>query len=243
MPTNEIRRRRFEADGFAVLRNAVPPALVVALRGAVEVEHGEAISCGKEPTDTGLWPRIAVAAQIARSTNLCAIARELLRSSSVRLWQDQLIVKRACAGSETELHQDAPYWPMESATAVTCWIPLGDVEERSGAMRFVRGSHKSAVARTVLPGALHALLGRGDEGWPDVTDAETVDLAVGDCTFHSGHVVHGAHGNRGDVARLAYKVVYMADGTTFRFQWHSATEGQGFREGDPFAGANFPVVG
>ena len=132
---------------------------------------------------------------------------------------------------------------MERANAVTCWIPLTDVDEPSGAMCFVRGSHRSAVARTVLPGALHSLLGTGGERWPSVTDAETVDMAVGDCTFHSGHVVHGAHGNRSDGIRLAYKVVYMAEGTKFRFQWHSSTNDLGFSDGDPIAGTDFPIIG
>lgn len=203
------------------------------------------IRMGREVAETGLWKRCPVAERIWRSKPLIRVAQTLLRHNQIRLWQDQVIIKRARQGTLTDWHQDAPYWPMHETTALTCWIPLTHVDEASGGLRFVRSSHLLAINSQMLPIQLGSLPWKaadinGINGQGDLL--QSVSLAPGDCTFHSGLVVHGANPNRSDRARLAYKFVYMPDGTTFRFQWHSATEGLQLRDGDRIAGPGFPFV-
>ena len=68
------------------------------------------------------------------------VAAALTGAARVRLWHDQALYKEA-GGRETEAHQDQPYWPIAERDTVTIWIPLGEVDERSGCMGYVPGSH------------------------------------------------------------------------------------------------------
>lgn len=235
--------RRFEADGFVVARQSIPHTLIKALRASLEESHEQSFVCGDELTDTRLWDRVPVAKTIAQLPFLVSTARRLLCCSQIRLWQDQLIVKRANAGSATLMHRDAPYWPMETASAVTCWIPLQNVSEANGAMFFAPGSHRQSGLYSMLP--LTELMaeptGENDRSLT-LPALKCVPLALGDCTFHNGLVVHGAYANLSPRPRLAYKLVYLADGTRFRFQWHGATAGLELKDGDLIAGPAFPLL-
>ena len=42
-------------------------------------------------------------------------------------------------------HQDAQYWPLEPANAVTVWLAVYDSDEENGAMKVVSGSHKKGA--------------------------------------------------------------------------------------------------
>lgn len=233
----------FHRDGFVVIRGCVPAALIHELRRALEEAHASSLSDREETTETGLWARFPSAEEIGRLPVLVDAARTLLGCSRLRLWQDQFILKRAVTGTATGLHRDAPYWPMREPTAITCWLPLGDVDKGSGALRFIRGSQ----SRLGRPGASSLrlqdeLLGGCDSIIRPGEEITSVPMRPGDCTFHGGLVVHGAHENVSPRPRLSYKLVYMADGTIFRFQWHSATMSLGLQDGELIAGPGFPLL-
>ena len=241
--TNETAE--FERNGFTVLREQIPTAVIADLRHDVLKAYGAAIENQQETTETGLWKSLDSADRIWRLPQLTNAALRFLGCEQVRLWQDQVIIKRAQHGTSTDWHQDFPYWPMSSPSAVTCWIPLCDVDDTSGAMRFLAGSHLAGIPQQILPLNIDKVLSKIREANRDVETSElvrSVPLSLGDCTFHSGLVVHGAHPNVSDQARIAYKIVYMAEGTTFRFQWHTATSGIALREGDPIVGIDFPLA-
>lgn len=236
----------YDRDGFAVLRQCVPTPLIAALRQDFVDAYRTEICGGQEVAETGLWKRFTSADRIWRLPTLIEVVQGLLQYERLRLWQDQIIIKRAFEGSPTEWHQDAPYWPMKEPKALTCWIPLSNVDEDSGCLRFVRTSHLSVIRPQVLPLVLSTsscCFGNNNALELNQGLLQSASLAVGDCTFHSGLVIHGSNANRSDRARVAYKIVYMADGTGFRFQWHTATDGLSLRDGEMIAGPDFPLVG
>ena len=57
------------------------------------------------------------------------------------LWGGQFFLKEPKDGSVVPWHQDAQYWPLFPANAVTVWLALYDTNEENGAMRVVKGSH------------------------------------------------------------------------------------------------------
>ena len=124
---------RFSRDGHVVLQDCLPPQDLKMLRQDFLHKSSATLFNEGEATDTGLWDRHAVAERIGRSPALIETAQVLLGCNGIRLWQDQMIVKRAWTGTVTDWHRDAAYWPMAEARAITCWIPLGDVAAASGA--------------------------------------------------------------------------------------------------------------
>ena len=51
------------------------------------------------------------------------------------LWGGQFFLKEPKDGSVVPWHQDAQYWPLSPAKAVTVWLALYDTNENNGAMK------------------------------------------------------------------------------------------------------------
>jgi ectoine hydroxylase-related dioxygenase (phytanoyl-CoA dioxygenase family) len=68
----------------------------------------------------------------------------LLDARWIQVWATQLLVKPA-GGKEAGSvgwHQDLAYWPYWQGEVFTVWIAVSNVTEKSGPLRYVRGSHK-----------------------------------------------------------------------------------------------------
>jgi ectoine hydroxylase-related dioxygenase (phytanoyl-CoA dioxygenase family) len=139
------------------------------------------------------------------------IAAALTGATRVRLWHDQALYKEA-GGRETEAHQDQPYWPIAERDTVTIWTPLGEVDERSGCMGYVPGSHVGDAEFIDIfntPGDGKRL----QEKFAS-TPPVFVRCAPGDAIFHSGFTVHMAKANQSDRTRRVYTAIYFRDGCT-----------------------------
>jgi ectoine hydroxylase-related dioxygenase (phytanoyl-CoA dioxygenase family) len=155
-----------------------------------------------------------VVMQFVTARRFAKVAARLLAVTGVRLYHDQSLFKEP--GGEvaniTPWHQDLYYWPFNEGTVCGLWMPLIDLNETMGNLRFVKGSH------------LHGYLGDHHisdksqavyDQWIADHGADVVDVVpmrAGDATFHHGWCVHGARPNRSNVMREAMVVAYFADG-------------------------------
>ena len=57
----------------------------------------------------------------------------------------QFFHKEPHSGSIVPWHQDAQYWPLKPANAVTVWLAVYDTDIENGAMKVVSGSHKKGA--------------------------------------------------------------------------------------------------
>ena len=57
----------------------------------------------------------------------------------VRIYHDQGLFKEP-GGGPTPWHQDQFYWPLDTVHTITMWMPLVDIDEVMGPMRFASGS-------------------------------------------------------------------------------------------------------
>lgn len=168
-----------------------------------------------------------------------ASAAETLAGAPLRLWHDQILIKKPHNQKATEFHQDQPYWPHANSTKpISAWIALCDVPVERGCMTFIPGSQK----RTDLPVQMlnddRSLFGIcPDLEWERRV---TVPLKAGDCTFHHGRCAHMATPNFTDDPRVAHVVIFIDEGTTYRKANHPVTDGLGLNEGDPLDGELFP---
>lgn len=213
----------FRKDGFVCLRGVATREEIAALAPSIEAAAlaQNQQNLPLEERDTygraflqmiNLWLSDSHARAFVFARRFARIAAELLGVSSVRLYHDQALFKEP-HGGHTPWHQDQYYWPLDTNDTVTLWMPLADVPENIGGMRFAAGSHR---------------LGHlGDFSIGDESDKvfsrliEERDLPIrtiggleaGDATFHHGWTLHCAGANPTSLMRPVMTVIYFKDGS------------------------------
>ena len=172
--------------------------------------------------DTFLWPRHSGFEHFVRQSPAAAIAGALMRSTKVNIFFDQLLVKEPGTRERTPWHHDLPYWPIRGNQVCTLWLALDEVCAQSGAVEYIRGSHRWGEH-------YHPPAFAGDDryrtGLKDVPDFEReretldlvqFDLEPGDCTVHHGLLVHCAPGNQtSNQRRRAYVTRWAGDDVVY----------------------------
>lgn len=228
--------RRYCEDGAVVLRGLLDAATVERLREAVQTvlrdlsPHGNEYSkpgearfaqdmfMAQRPDDAG-----AVFRHLVHESPMGEAAARLMGAHQVRFFYDQMFVKEPGSVAPTPWHQDLPYWPLQGDQICGLWCPLDPVDVDSGAVEYIRGSHRSG--RWYRPrhfGGDAGYEGADGDTMPDI-DA-TVDpadrlswmLQPGDAIAFHGLVIHGAGGNRSaGRRRRAVSLRWMGDDAVF----------------------------
>lgn len=168
------------------------------------------------------------------------LAAAVIGAERVRLWHDQALYKEA-GGRETEAHQDHPYWPIRESDTATVWIPLQAVDDSTGCMGYVPGSHRGEVEFIDIFGTPGD--GKRLEEKYAATPPVFVHCNPGDVIFHHGYTVHMAKANRSDATRRVYTAIYFADGShRAGARPHPSVERDGIRDGEAITGAATPIV-
>ena len=252
----------FWRDGVVCLRGVLPRELLDAMAEPVE----DAIA-GEQSADLSAlagasatharfvagvdhWRTQPELRAFASTSPLPATVAALLRSAAIWLYEDSVLVKEPGAREATEWHQDLGYFHVEGTQLCTTWCPLDPADAESGAMRFVRGSHRAAetyrpnlfVTRDPIPGTEGELVPDVDAGDYDVV---TFSLEPGDITVHHARTLHAAGGNRSaDRRRRAISVRYCGDDTVMHFRTGAPRKPvqQRLTDGDPLGGDVHPRV-
>jgi len=160
---------------------------------------------------TNLWEKHEGTRQFVYSKRFTQIATDLMDVSGARLYHDQALFKEA-QGGFTPWHQDQFFWPLDSK-AITIWMPLVDLTEDMGIMKFASRSHTL--------GYLADIGGISDESEAQIDNfirgkglelSGRTTMKAGDATFHDGWTLHRAPGNHTDTMREVMTVIYFADG-------------------------------
>jgi hypothetical protein len=106
--------------------------------GAVD---GLGVPRGHFKGGTDHWLQQSEFLDFAVRSPLPAIVSALLRSSTVRLYEDSVLVKEPGTQERTAFHQDLAYFHLTGDQICTTWVPLDTVRADTGAVRFVVGSH------------------------------------------------------------------------------------------------------
>lgn len=148
--------------------------------------------------------------EFATHPGLIDVARQLI-GDDIILWGTTLFGKPAKKGKETPWHQDGEYYPIRPLEVLTIWIPLEDVTEENGPMRFIPGSHKAHTlfSHSWVEGDDKTINLVCDSEHFDETTAEPLLLRAGQVSFHDVYMIHGSKPNRTDKARPAFIVRLM----------------------------------
>jgi phytanoyl-CoA hydroxylase len=122
---------------------------------------------------------------------------ELLLQGPVVPKNLQFFDKPPDSNRATPAHQDGHYFMLTPCRAVTLWLALTAVDEQTGCLRYVRGSHRRGMrehARTQVLG-----FSQGITDYPTVLDRrseEAQPARCGDLLAHDALMIHRADANR-----------------------------------------------
>lgn len=234
----------YRRNGFVLLRGVLT---------AAEIERYSEAAAGVYDNETGLkaddaifkqvvnvWQDNPALAELTMHPALSAAATQLA-GIPLRLWHDQLLMKRPHNHAATEYHQDAPYWPhSNSRHSLSAWIALVDVPLERGCMSFIPEQQGRHDLRAVdLTDATDLF-----EAAPDLVyePRVTLPLKAGDVTFHNGFTPHTANPNDTDLIRLAHVVIYVDHDLTYDGRPHVCTDPLNLEIGQPLPDAEFPPL-
>lgn len=162
------------------------------------------------------WTRIAEFKDAIEASPVAEVAADLMRSNSVQMFHDHVLVKEPGTSMATPWHQDGPYYFVEGTQNVSFWSPLDEVKEAT--LRCVAGSHK--WPKEVLPTRWVSDEGFfADEGQympvpdPDAEAMTVFETAMqpGDAVAFNFKTLHGARGNTSASRRRAFSLRLVGD--------------------------------
>tara|TARA_R110001599_G_scaffold49212_1_gene140641 strand:- start:21535 stop:22407 length:873 start_codon:yes stop_codon:yes gene_type:complete len=280
LPTQE-EVDTFWADGVVCLRGALDPDAVLAMAPAVErllqesvgetmhdmsalgaglaaaggtVLTGGVAGKGRFVSGTDHWRVDADCRAFALDPGLGALAGALLRSQQVYLWEDSILVKEPDTVEQTAWHQDMGYFHARGEQVCTTWIPLDRADAETGAMSFVRGSHRDgALYRPnwfVSQQSMEGTEGLEVPDIPALAAAQRVEvlqyaLGPGDLTVHHARTLHAAGGNLSQhQRRRAISIRYCGEDVRYHFRPGAPRKPhhEQVQEDDPLGGPDCPRV-
>lgn len=228
----EDELRTYEEDGVVLLKGMFDDDWVALLRelaeqdmsspGEMKFELAEKGDPGRFYNNTFLWARHEDFRRVIFESPAAEIAARVLRSAKANIVFDQLLIKEPKTRQRTVWHHDLTYWPILGDQVCTLWLALDPATAESGAVEYVKGSHR--WGQRFAPVAFRPEIEYG-EPLPPVPDIDAqrgeleivqYELEPGDCTLHHGLTVHGAPGNASqDRRRRAYTMRWAGDDVVY----------------------------
>jgi ectoine hydroxylase-related dioxygenase (phytanoyl-CoA dioxygenase family) len=208
----------FNNDGIVCLRGLFSNEWVEKLREAADmsmnkpsdmaIELAEELGAkGRFFHETFVWLHNEICKDFIYNSPGAEMAQKVMKSEKINIFFDQWLIKEPGTGAPTPWHQDMPYWPIKGRQIATLWVALDPVTAESGAVEYIKGSHK--WPQDYKPATFSGNHDYGDD-LPEVPDIEATrdqydivqfELEPGDCTIHQGSIMHAAPGNASSTTR------------------------------------------
>lgn len=225
--------RRFDRDGFVVVRGLIDAPMCAQLRGAAraalvpllapveyEADVGYPGAPASRETHGGSTSRRLLNAlsrdacfrQWATSAAVGSQLRALLKAEAVRVSQchhNCIMTKQPSHSSRTGWHQDMRYWSFDRPQLISVWLALGAETQNNGALRVIPASHLVALDRGQFDAAFFL---RDDlaQNRELIGAAVPVELAAGDALFFDCKLFHAAGANETAEVKLSLVFTYHA---------------------------------
>ncbi len=219
----------YNEKGYLIVRQLVEPETVQTLRQALmEIVEGRHegmrrrmdLSNAEGQRITKIerfWNLDPVFENFLHSSKLGEAAGQLMNTSEVRLFYDQMFYKEPKIGAPVPCHQDYDSFRDVSArNLTTAWIATSRVDKANGCMYVVPGSHKWGLIDRFDS---YIMKDAGPEQFLDRSLTpeqkaqvvrEPIELEAGDVSFHHALTIHCSYPNISDRPRLGYIHHYLS---------------------------------
>lgn len=208
----------FRKNGFVVLRNAVPAALISELRQDLikAVADGAIINAKR---DIHLFPDGEISSahnlidylpryqELQNLPNIRELTRAIFEDVSAEKFNSSYFAKPKVRGLETRPHQDNAFFCMEPADVLTCWMPVTFATRENGCLYYYAGSQQAGNLEHQPEGNLGASMCVAEAVLAEVQahyPKRYIELERGDCVVHGAQVVHGSEANTSAHDRNAF---------------------------------------
>ena len=215
---------------------------------------------GRFAYDTYMWTRDPDFRALAFESPLAEMAAKVMQSPVAHLLWDFLTMKEPNTTAPTDWHQDIVGNPVKGPHCCGTWLSLDEVTHESGAVNYIRGSHRWGryfQVRLELANWLHeddpddddGVREGGFEDMPDFDELRTCyekdiihfDVAPGDVVMHQLLTIHGAPGNLTERRRRAIAPRWVGADSAFALRTNKfGTDfleppwDPGLKDGEPF---------
>ncbi|MBG01630.1 MAG: phytanoyl-CoA dioxygenase [Acidimicrobiaceae bacterium] len=221
------QRKSYETDGVVYLSKIFDLEWIHFLRDAFELalsqpgplseEYTPEGKAGRFFTDLDMWQRLEPFKSFIFESPAVKIAGEIMQSTRINFFYDQMFVKYQQTEEHTPWHQDQPYWAVTGKQVCSVWLPLDPIE-KSSSLQFIKGSHQWPAHNPHHFGDDTPYEGTGLPELPDIEkglsqyEILSWDVEPGDCLVFQGMIVHGSYGNSSsDVPRRALATRWCGD--------------------------------
>ena len=254
----------FAADGAVCLRNVMPQDEIAAI-------HDGCVEARAKPTamadeigdldgpgfffDFDVSDRIEAFRALRDDSPMADLAQQLMQSTRVVRYFDNLFVKDGGGGAATPWHEDASFQRVNGIDSINFWVAFDHIP-RQTALQFLAGSHRRDEPIHLMghfddAGAYADVITRDRVPAPDPAELgarfEHVwwELEPGDALVWRHRTLHGAPANTLPTVRRAIAYIWLGDDA-----FYDAAPGRtdpDFRDdtipdGAPFFSDRFPIV-
>lgn len=240
----------FAKNGVTCIRGLVDDAGVEHLRKWLEIAIANPIDsnqpAGTYIRETRLSSRFEGFREFALNSRCGEAAAAVMGSKEVRLFNDTIFVKEPSAPEPTPWHQDQQNFNLGGFENCAIWIALDPVNQASGGMSYVAGSHRWGKVFTNYANTTDDFDGPAPdvEADPERYPVVSFDLEPGDAVFHHLLTLHKAGPNTTkNTRRRAYSIRFAGDGSTWVDRaWTTAKFNNTLNHGDLLMGDEFPLL-
>jgi len=153
-------------------------------------------------------------------TRIVALVRDLL-GENVIAWGSHFFCKMPKDGKTVSWHQDASYWPLTPARAVTAWLAIDDADRDNACMKFIPGSHHHGhLTYKLSEDSESNILDQTVENAEGIGKPVYDELKAGECSIHSDLLLHGSEANLSDRRRCGLTLRYCSADVVAGIGWY-----------------------
>ncbi|HEX3146808.1 MAG TPA: phytanoyl-CoA dioxygenase family protein [Gemmataceae bacterium] len=212
---------RFNREGYLKPLRIFDPPTADALRAHFDVLLSNVLATGANSysisTAHAKYGRVY---DLLTHPRIVALVSDLL-GANVIAWGSHFFCKMPRDGKTVSWHQDASYWPLTPARAVTVWLAIDDADVGNACMKFIPGSHHYGhLTYRMSEDSESNVLDQTVENAEGIGQPVYDELKAGECSIHSDLLLHSSEANRSDRRRCGLTLRYCAADVVAAHGWY-----------------------
>ena len=234
----------YQRDGVVHLPGIVDGEWLERMRGAVDrvleapgprgYDINEGNTTGRMAYDNFMWTRDPDFRALVFESPMAEMAAAIMQSPVAHLLWDFLMIKEPNTSQNTDWHQDIVGNPVKGPQCCGTWLSLDEVTKESGAVHYIRGSHRwgryfsspTKIDYFLQDGSSERSDGYTESWFEDMPDFDELrkyyerdivhfDVQPGDVVAHQLLTLHWAPGNFSNRRRRAIAPRWVGQDAVF----------------------------